>query len=144
MWGQCPKNWENKEKVRCGGNTRRRVQGWWPDLCPRAHRMQGHSGSPAGAPLWHGGSRQSASVLAGVAVCAPSEQTAGRPSAGQWLWILTEASSQGRTPAVKEGKSYLLVERVILARDFDFRDITWSSQTFHEVNINSVLQVKWG
>ena len=49
---------------------------------------------------------------------------------------------QGKTSVSKEGKSYLLVERVIFARDFDFRDVTRSSQTFHEVNINSVLLIR--
>ena len=49
---------------------------------------------------------------------------------------------QGKTSVSKEGKSYVLVEHVIFARDFDFRDVTRSSQTFHEVNINSVLLIR--
>ena len=99
-----------------------RVGGWTCVPGPTGRRVT--QAAQPGLPSDMGAATSLLLSRAGVAVCTPSEQTAGRPSAGQWLWILTEASSQGRTPASKEGKSYLLVERVIFARDFDFRDIT--------------------
>ena len=99
-----------------------RVGGWTCVPGPTGRRVT--QAAQPGLPSDMGAATSLLLSRAGVAVCTPSEQTAGRPSAGQWLWILTEASSQGRTPASKEGKSYLLVERVLFPRDFDFLDIT--------------------